>query len=598
MATKANAQPLNGNYVLETKQPEKGVFEIGLVMAGAVSAGAYEAGVLDFLFEALDAWEDEKKRAQETGDKTVPQHRVLIRVVTAASAGSMTAAMMAVAAGRKFSHVSSRELGRKPYSKQNEEGRKRCDEAGEQNPFFYPWVMQVSIQKLLGTQDLEKTDAVMTSLLDCTELENITQDCLNFTGDGRVSRAYLANPTRYIFSIGNLRGIPYFFNLTGTPNEGLRMSTHRDFRSFTVTYNGQNAAQKLRDDDIALDWSYRPGWNELGNMALASGAFPVGLAPRRLDRDPIEYSYRFVVVPDENNTLTFVPLQADGSQWPDGKYSSFVVDGGTMNNEPVDLARQELAGLMGRNKRDGVEANRAILMIDPFPDRQSDISTAGKFPNLLKTFPDLMGAWSSQARFSAEDIALAATENVYSRFLVAPSRDDGLGFNLAGGALGGFAGFLSRDFRQHDYLLGRRNAQKFLYSSFTLPAENSLFDSYPKELKTAGKKWVTQERETGTLCLPIIPLVGSLLPQSLHPDAIGYEEQQPDWPRHCFDYAQIKDLVKDRVNKLVDHAISNSSLPWYRALPARTLALAIRGWALAKIEDAITKELKERGQSR
>jgi predicted patatin/cPLA2 family phospholipase len=33
------------------------VFKIGLVLAGAVSAGAYTAGVVDFLFEALEAWE-------------------------------------------------------------------------------------------------------------------------------------------------------------------------------------------------------------------------------------------------------------------------------------------------------------------------------------------------------------------------------------------------------------------------------------------------------------------------------------------------------------------------------------------------------------
>ena len=35
-------------------------FEIGLAMAGAISAGAYSGGVLDFLIEALDAWEKEK----------------------------------------------------------------------------------------------------------------------------------------------------------------------------------------------------------------------------------------------------------------------------------------------------------------------------------------------------------------------------------------------------------------------------------------------------------------------------------------------------------------------------------------------------------
>ena len=36
-------------------------FKIGLCMAGAVSAGAYTAGVMDYLIEALDEWEKQKK---------------------------------------------------------------------------------------------------------------------------------------------------------------------------------------------------------------------------------------------------------------------------------------------------------------------------------------------------------------------------------------------------------------------------------------------------------------------------------------------------------------------------------------------------------
>ena len=52
----------------QSKEPGKegpgpaDTFEIGLVMGGAVSAGAYTAGVLDFLFETLDAWEAAKKQ--------------------------------------------------------------------------------------------------------------------------------------------------------------------------------------------------------------------------------------------------------------------------------------------------------------------------------------------------------------------------------------------------------------------------------------------------------------------------------------------------------------------------------------------------------
>ena len=45
-------------------------FELGLVMAGAISAGAYTAGVLDFLFEALDAYNEEKREARWTARPT------------------------------------------------------------------------------------------------------------------------------------------------------------------------------------------------------------------------------------------------------------------------------------------------------------------------------------------------------------------------------------------------------------------------------------------------------------------------------------------------------------------------------------------------
>ena len=48
------------------------VFEVGLVMAGAVSAGAYSAGVMDFLIEALDAYEDAKRQPNWSG----PTHDV------------------------------------------------------------------------------------------------------------------------------------------------------------------------------------------------------------------------------------------------------------------------------------------------------------------------------------------------------------------------------------------------------------------------------------------------------------------------------------------------------------------------------------------
>lgn len=72
------------------------VFELGLVQAGAISAGAYTAGVIDFLIEAMDAWEKRKDHPD------VPHHDVKLKVISGASAGGMTAAITAAALQSEF----------------------------------------------------------------------------------------------------------------------------------------------------------------------------------------------------------------------------------------------------------------------------------------------------------------------------------------------------------------------------------------------------------------------------------------------------------------------------------------------------------------
>lgn len=71
-------------------------FTLGLTLSGAVSAGAYTAGVLDFLIQALDAWE----RAEAPGK---PDHRVVIEVIAGASAGAITGGLGVVALSRGLS---------------------------------------------------------------------------------------------------------------------------------------------------------------------------------------------------------------------------------------------------------------------------------------------------------------------------------------------------------------------------------------------------------------------------------------------------------------------------------------------------------------
>src|SRR4051794_36715675 len=91
----------------------KNVYEIGLAMAGAISAGAYSAGVVDFLFQALDEWE----LAKRDDPDNVPNHAVCIRAAAGASAGSITAALaaVAVAGGLRPDKVAEPNKGVQPY---------------------------------------------------------------------------------------------------------------------------------------------------------------------------------------------------------------------------------------------------------------------------------------------------------------------------------------------------------------------------------------------------------------------------------------------------------------------------------------------------
>src|SRR5271166_4505580 len=72
-----------------TPEPNQ-AFHLGLSMSGAISAGAYTAGVIDFLIQALQSWEDQRNSG-------VPGHRVGIKVLSGASAGAITGALGAIA---------------------------------------------------------------------------------------------------------------------------------------------------------------------------------------------------------------------------------------------------------------------------------------------------------------------------------------------------------------------------------------------------------------------------------------------------------------------------------------------------------------------
>ncbi|MFZ6757382.1 patatin-like phospholipase family protein [Undibacterium sp. Ji50W] len=516
-------------------------FEIGLVGAGAISAGAYTAGVVDFMVVALDAW----YAAKAAGD--VPPHDVRLSVFSGASAGSISAALGAAYLGSDQPSIATEQ------DAENNQGKNRL---------FDSWVDRIDISSLLESRDLADKDSKVISILDSSILRDIADSGLDVV-PRQQKRAYVADNFELILTVTNLRGVPYAFELQGSAGASYDMSLHADHIQFRFSDRPQEALP----DRYLMPWQvFAAGKDDerterLKLAALASAAFPVGLAPRtlqhviQLDTPPDVYSARLWDVPTPetehpHQCFTEQPIPANWK--PETKsfnYPFQCVDGGVMNNEPLELARNVLCGNGGRNKRDGREAKKAVLLIDPFPSNSSFDPAEQPAPDLLKTTFKLFAALKNQARFKPDELMLALHEDVFSRFLIAPRRGDSV-FPIACGSLGGFGGFLKRDFRKHDYFLGRRNMQQFLRCHFVLPEKNTLFVNWTEEQRQTycvkDHQGKIQTSADGQRYLPIIPLVAVA-------DTECYEAPWPAYSQS--DLAQLTDSLENRLDVLLDHLV-------------------------------------------
>lgn len=520
---------------------ENRTFEIGLVGAGAISAGAYTAGVVDFLVQALDAWYAAKGR-----DALAPPHEVKLSVFAGASAGGITAALAAAYLGSDQPPVTTAQQG---------------DANAGRNKLFDCWVDRIDIASLLDSRDLAHPHSEVLSLLDSTVLGEIADAGLDVTPRPE-RRPYVAEKFELCLTVTNLRGVPYAFQVLGDRPTNYDMSLHADHVRFSIgdAQNG-NAVDRypMRWKDFGAASSLK---EKLKESALASGAFPFGLAPRTLshvltgDGRQDWYSARQwpVPTPDSSDPHRCVTPRAIPANWGalggNYIYRYQCVDGGVMNNEPFELARQLLAGSGGRNPRAGAAADKAILLIDPFPSDTSFEPGYSPAPDLLKTALRLFAALKNQARFKPEELMLAAQEDVFSRFMIAPSRE-GAAQPIACGALGGFGGFLKRDFRAHDFFLGRRNCQKFLRDHFVLPENNPLFEAWTEAMKSAHCVRDAQgecRRGDGLRLLPIIPLLGAAGAGDCH---------KPAWPRYAQeDLERLMRRVERRIDVVLDHLVT------------------------------------------
>jgi len=144
------------------------------------------------------------------------------------------------------------------------------------------------------------------------------------------------------------------------------------------------------------------------------------------------------------------------------------------------------------------------------------------------------------------------------------------------GKLGAFGGFLERGFRAHDFLLGRRNCQRFLLSveektsHFSLPVENPVIRAGLDRagmqaqgiLRDFGLKPPNAKVQPSGEWMPLIPLCGSARIEVPPP-------QRAKMPRNAVD--EVVNLVVGRV-RYVKPELLNGAPSWAGFLASTALA--------------------------
>jgi hypothetical protein len=209
-------------------------FKLGFALSGAISAGAYTAGVLDYFFQALEAWEKARKQSG------TPQHQVVVQAITGASAGAITGALGAIALAR----------GIRPQNLTDAEKRGAfVATAGPMQslrcilPSLYRiWVVRPRMVDprggldLLSAQDLSTAGTPVASLLNAALLDDIKNEALMPPADASQPTvvppyAYIADNLHIYITVSNLRGIPFKVDFG---NGAYGMQTHGDRAHYII----------------------------------------------------------------------------------------------------------------------------------------------------------------------------------------------------------------------------------------------------------------------------------------------------------------------------------------------------------------------------
>jgi predicted acylesterase/phospholipase RssA len=374
---------------------------IAITIAGAVSLGSYESGVM---YEMLEALRIHNEKAEAAG---TPDTKIYVDVITGASAGGMTAAVLGqwlMFAGDAFSDAAK-------------------------NPLYHAWVERVSLKGLVR---LQRGENKWHSLFSSDLVSEIGKEMLM---DPMVPPKPLSphpciavdssrkpEALRIGVALSNLNGIDYMIPIVGSDEGGFNYTRSVDQQLFTV-----------RDDGLMRlipDGTETPSeWKQLRDAAVASGAFPFAFRPRGVSRSQTEFVNQETPLwpgkgrPTKEGT-TYV-------QWgPDEPCDFAYTDGGVLQNQPLGIAKDlvnmavqerlhraqklpaaELADKAVRESYQDAD-NRLYMFISPNAVKSSSVTLVADKISLGQMVPAILHTYLRQSTFHDWIMAERANQKV------------------------------------------------------------------------------------------------------------------------------------------------------------------------------------------
>ena len=254
--------------------------KLAITVAGAVSLGSYEAGVL---YEFLDAIAQNNQ-----GRKPEDDGRIVVDVLTGASAGGMTAIILA----QKLLYAGDEFKG--PYD----------------NPLYNTWVKRITLE---GLQDPGDDEPALHSIFSSDLITAISQETLM----GRYASGAPPEPVAHLaadvqvqvgVALTNLNGVVYGYDVK--PAGRFNYVDYGDQMTRSVVARGCDTAEF---------------WEPLRQAAVACGAFPFAFRAQDIRRSAKQEA-------GDYNSVNMQPWDRDPQTFT---YS----DGGILQNQPLGMAK-------------------------------------------------------------------------------------------------------------------------------------------------------------------------------------------------------------------------------------------------------------------